>query len=73
MPTKMGGPGAPDDLQLGHQAQEWLASSDDPQALTTDGYWFHRQQLQPHHAVHGEAFQDHLLRRLAEETNTALC
>jgi NAD(P)-dependent dehydrogenase (short-subunit alcohol dehydrogenase family) len=38
VPTRMGGPGAPDDLDLGHQTQEWLATSDDPQALTTGGY-----------------------------------
>jgi NAD(P)-dependent dehydrogenase (short-subunit alcohol dehydrogenase family) len=25
--TKMGGPGAPDDLRLGHLTQEWLATS----------------------------------------------
>lgn len=72
VPTRMGGPGAPDDLELGHQTQEWLASSDDPQALTTGGYWYHRQRLQPHRAVHDEAFQDLLLRTLAEETGAAL-
>ena len=30
VPTRMGGPGAPDDLRLGHLTQEWLATSDDP-------------------------------------------
>src|SRR4051794_27640665 len=34
VPTKMGGPDAPDDLQLGHETQEWLATSDDTEALT---------------------------------------
>ncbi|MFG1956672.1 SDR family NAD(P)-dependent oxidoreductase [Nonomuraea sp. NPDC049028] len=72
VPTRMGGPSAPDDLELGHQTQEWLASSGEPEALTTGGYWYHRQRLQPHHAVHDEAFQDRLLQRLAEETGTAL-
>ncbi|GAA2382797.1 SDR family NAD(P)-dependent oxidoreductase [Streptomyces coeruleofuscus] len=72
VPTRMGGPGAPDDLELGHRTQEWLASSDEPQALTTGGYWYHREQLRPHRAVHDEAFQDRLLRTLAEETGTAL-
>ncbi|MEV1069936.1 hypothetical protein [Streptomyces sp. NPDC050263] len=72
VPTKMGGPGAPDDLQLGHQTQQWLASSDDLQALTTGGYWYHRERQQPHPAVHDEAFQDRLLQALAEETGTAL-
>jgi NAD(P)-dependent dehydrogenase (short-subunit alcohol dehydrogenase family) len=72
VPTKMGGPSAPDDLELGHRTQEWLASSDEPEALTTGGYWYHRRRLQPHRAVHDEAFQDSLLRTLAEETGTAL-
>jgi NAD(P)-dependent dehydrogenase (short-subunit alcohol dehydrogenase family) len=37
VPTKMGGPNAPDDLRLGHLTQEWLATSEDPEALTTGG------------------------------------
>jgi NAD(P)-dependent dehydrogenase (short-subunit alcohol dehydrogenase family) len=72
VPTRMGGPGAPDDLDLGHQTQEWLASSGDPEALTSGGYWYHGQRRQPHRAVHDEAFQDHLLRTLAEETDVPL-
>ncbi|MGW6545666.1 SDR family NAD(P)-dependent oxidoreductase [Streptomyces massasporeus] len=72
VPTRMGGPSAPDDLELGHQTQEWLAVSDDPEALTAGGYWYHGRRLEPHHAVHDEAFQDRLVRALAEETGTAL-
>ncbi|BBJ38000.1 short-chain dehydrogenase [Streptomyces antimycoticus] len=72
VPTKMGGPGAPDDLELGHRTQEWLATSEEPQALSTGGYWYHRQRQQPHRAVHDEEFQDRLLQTLAEETGTAL-
>lgn len=72
VPTKMGGPGAPDDLELGHRTQEWLAVGDEPEALTTGGYWYHRQRQQPHRAVNDETFQDRLLEALAEETGTAL-
>lgn len=72
VPTRMGGPGAPDDLELGHRTQEWLASSDDPQALSTGGYWYHRERTQPHRSVHDEGFQERLLQRLAEETGTSL-
>ncbi len=32
VPTKMGGAGAPDDLDEGHRTQVWLAVSDDPAA-----------------------------------------
>ncbi|MCU1549224.1 MAG: short-chain dehydrogenase [Arthrobacter sp.] len=72
VPTKMGGPDAPDDFGLGHQTQEWLATSDQPQALTSGGYWYHQQRQQPHASVNSRAFQDQLLQALAEETGTAL-
>jgi NAD(P)-dependent dehydrogenase (short-subunit alcohol dehydrogenase family) len=72
VPTRMGGPGAPDDLELGHRTQEWLATSDDPEALTTGGYWYHRERQDPHAAVHDTAFQDRLLQALAQETGTPL-
>ncbi|PBC65707.1 short-chain dehydrogenase [Streptomyces sp. Tue6028] len=72
VPTKMGGPSAPDDLELGHQTQEWLAASDSLEALTTGGYWYHRQRQQPHAAVHDEAFENRLLQVLAEETGAEI-
>lgn len=72
VPTKMGGSGAPDDLELGHQTQEWLAVSDDPRAMTTGGYWYHQHRREPHGAVDDRRFQDQLLQALAEETGTAL-
>ncbi|MDQ4491243.1 SDR family NAD(P)-dependent oxidoreductase [Sinomonas sp. ASV486] len=72
VPTKMGGPHAPDDLELGHRTQEWLATSDDPEAQTTGGYWYHQSRRDPHPAVHDEAFQEQLLQALAEETGIAL-
>jgi hypothetical protein len=68
----MGGPNAPDDLELGHQTQEWLATSDDPEALTTGGYWYHRARTAPHRSVHDGGFQDALLQALAAETGVEL-
>jgi NAD(P)-dependent dehydrogenase (short-subunit alcohol dehydrogenase family) len=72
VPTRMGGPSAPDDLRLGHLTQEWLAVSDDPDALTTGGYWYHQRLQKPHAAVHDQRFQDELLDSLARFTRTAL-
>jgi NAD(P)-dependent dehydrogenase (short-subunit alcohol dehydrogenase family) len=72
VPTRMGGPNAPDDLRLGHLTQEWLAVSDDPDALTTGGYWHHQRLQKPHPAVHDQHFQDQLLDMLAGFTGTAL-
>jgi NAD(P)-dependent dehydrogenase (short-subunit alcohol dehydrogenase family) len=72
VPTKMGGPGAPDDLRLGHLTQEWLATSEDPDARTSNGYWHHQRRAEPAPAVHDETFQDELLQTLARFTATPL-
>jgi NAD(P)-dependent dehydrogenase (short-subunit alcohol dehydrogenase family) len=72
VPTKMGGPGAPDDLRLGHLTQEWLATSEDPEARTASGYWYHQRRIEPHAAVHDRRFQDQLLDELARFTATRL-
>jgi NAD(P)-dependent dehydrogenase (short-subunit alcohol dehydrogenase family) len=72
VPTRMGGPGAPDDLRLGHLTQEWLATSDDPDARTSGGYWHHQRRLEAHPAVHDWGFQDQLLAGLAGFTGTRL-
>lgn len=72
VPTKMGGPNAPDDLRLGHLTQEWLAASPDPRADGTGGYWHHQQRLDPHPAARDVAFQDALLRELELATGIAL-
>jgi NAD(P)-dependent dehydrogenase (short-subunit alcohol dehydrogenase family) len=72
VPTKMGGPGAPEDLRLGHRTQVWLATSEDPQARTSGGYWYHQRRTEPHPAVGDRRFQDHLLEDLARFTATRL-
>lgn len=72
VPTRMGGPGAPDDLRLGHLTQEWLATSDGPEALTSGGYWHHQRRRDPHPSVHDEHFQDQVLGALADVTGTQL-
>lgn len=72
VPTKMGGPGAPDDLRLGHLTQEWLATSDDAEALTTGGYWHHQARRPPHPKVMDVAFQDDLLDALERHAGVRL-
>ena len=72
VPTKMGGPRAPDDLRLGHLTQEWLATSDDPDARTSGGYWYHQRRAEPHPAVHDPQFQDELVNDLARFTMSHL-
>jgi NAD(P)-dependent dehydrogenase (short-subunit alcohol dehydrogenase family) len=72
VPTRMGGPGAPDDLELGHVTQVWLAVSEDPQARTSGRYWYHQQPQAPHPAVLDEGFQDRLVDALARLTGLRL-
>ena len=72
VPTRMGGAGAPDDLRLGHRTQEWLATSDDPEALASGGYWYHQNREKPHPAVRDERFQNELLDHLAGVTGERL-
>ncbi|MCP3424723.1 SDR family NAD(P)-dependent oxidoreductase [Rothia sp. AR01] len=68
VPTRMGGPGASDDLALGHVTQAWLATTEDPAALESGGYWHHLRTETPHPAVRDEEFQHDLLDALAEHT-----
>lgn len=44
VPTRMGGAGAPDDLEKGYQSQVWLAVSNDPEARVSGQYFHHKRQ-----------------------------
>jgi NAD(P)-dependent dehydrogenase (short-subunit alcohol dehydrogenase family) len=59
--TKMGGPGAPDDLQAGPVTQAWLVTSDDPEATVTGGYFYHQQLRTPNPASRKMEVQEKLL------------
>jgi NAD(P)-dependent dehydrogenase (short-subunit alcohol dehydrogenase family) len=72
VPTKMGGPGAPDDLKLAPVTQAWLAVSDDPAATVTAGYFYHHRPRQVHPAAHDAGVQDQLLEYCTSLTGIAL-
>jgi len=72
VPTKMGGAGAPDDLEEGHLTQTWLAVSDEPAAKVSGGYWHHRKQRKPAADALDPGFQDKLIAKLAELTGVKL-
>jgi NAD(P)-dependent dehydrogenase (short-subunit alcohol dehydrogenase family) len=44
VPTRMGGQGAPDDLQKGYETQTWLAVSDDRKVKVSGRYFHHRTE-----------------------------
>ena len=68
VPTRMGGPSATDDLRLGHLTQVWLATSEDLDACTSGGYWYHRHRAEPAPVVEDRRFQDDLVDGLARFT-----
>jgi NAD(P)-dependent dehydrogenase (short-subunit alcohol dehydrogenase family) len=72
VPTKMGGPGASDDLEMGYFTQTWLAVSNDPAATVSGGYWYHRQRQPPTREASDPEFQSKLMDRLAALTGIAL-
>ncbi len=47
VPTKMGGRGAPDDLEKGYATQVWLATSKEEKAKVSGRYFFHQKE-RPH-------------------------
>lgn len=70
--TRMGGPGAPVDLDTGQRTQFWLAVSDDPAAMVSGHYWHHLRQEQPASEATEPEFQDELIATLGELTGVAL-
>jgi hypothetical protein len=72
VPTGMGGPEAPDDLELGYLTQTWLAVSDHPEATGSGGYWHHQRRHSPAPTALDERFQDALLDELIRLTDVRL-
>lgn len=70
--TKMGGSGAPVDLDTGQRTQAWLAVSADAEALVSGRYWHHLRQEQPAGEAADPEFQDQLIDRLSKLTGVAL-
>lgn len=59
--TRMGGPGAPDDLDQAHRTQAWLAVSNDPAASVTGRYFYHMQPREVHPASRDRRLQERLI------------
>jgi NAD(P)-dependent dehydrogenase (short-subunit alcohol dehydrogenase family) len=72
VPTRMGGAGAPDDLEHGAGTQVWLAAGDDPAADVTGRYFHHRRSSPVPAVAEREPAQDALLAYCADLTGTEL-
>ena len=68
VPTKMGGAGAPDDLQKGYETQSWLAVSNDSQAKVSGRYFHHLTERRSNPQASDIMLQDRLLRLCGEIT-----
>jgi NAD(P)-dependent dehydrogenase (short-subunit alcohol dehydrogenase family) len=72
VPTKMGGAGAPDDIDQAHLTQAWLATSDDPAARTTGGYFYHLKRREPNPEARVVALQDRVIDVCREISGVAM-
>jgi NAD(P)-dependent dehydrogenase (short-subunit alcohol dehydrogenase family) len=72
VPTKMGGPDAPDDFDEGYLTQTWLAVTDEAPAMISGRYWHHRRPHTRASHVSDHRFQDELLKKLTDITGVPL-
>jgi NAD(P)-dependent dehydrogenase (short-subunit alcohol dehydrogenase family) len=72
VPTKMGGPGAPDDMDQSHLTQAWLAAGDDPAADVTGRYFYHLKRMGPNPQADDPALQDRLIAICKKVSGVAL-
>ncbi|MDB5989656.1 MAG: short-chain dehydrogenase [Herbaspirillum sp.] len=61
VPTRMGGPGAPDDMDQAYRTQAWLAAGEDPKTLVTGQYFYHLRPLTPNSQAQDAILQDRLI------------
>ena len=68
VPTKMGGHGAPDNLQRGYETQAWLAVSNDEQASVTGRYFHHKREARYNPEATDVMLQEKFLKTCEEIT-----
>jgi len=72
VPTKMGGPGAPDDMDQAYLTQAWLAAGKEPKTKVTGRYFYHLSPLAPNPQAKSAALQDRLIAICAELSGVLL-
>jgi NAD(P)-dependent dehydrogenase (short-subunit alcohol dehydrogenase family) len=71
VPTKMGGRGAPDDLQKGYETQTWLAVSSDRRATVSGRYFHHENEARYNREADDVQLQERLLSLCEEITGVS--
>lgn len=72
VPTKMGGEGAPGNLEDGVATQVWLATSDNSNATVSGQYFYLQQQAEYQKTVDDTALQDAFIARCAAISGVTL-
>lgn len=72
VPTKMGGAGAPDDMDQAHLTQAWLAAGDDPKTDVSGKYFYHLKRMDANPQAHDLALQERLLTICADVSGVPL-
>jgi NAD(P)-dependent dehydrogenase (short-subunit alcohol dehydrogenase family) len=70
--TRMGGPGAPGDLDLAPITQAWLAVSDEPAAKVSGQYFYHQRPAEVNPAARSLEIQEELLEACSALTGVFL-
>ncbi|HLA59661.1 MAG TPA: SDR family NAD(P)-dependent oxidoreductase [Puia sp.] len=68
VPTKMGGRGAPDNLEKGFQTQVWLAVSNDKEAKVSGRYFHHKKEVHYLPVANDVKIQERFLALCEQET-----
>src|SRR6187200_1575565 len=71
VPTKMGGSGAPDNLEKGYETQVWLAGSNDEKANVSGRYFFHQKERHHNPEADDVQLQERLLKLCEEITGVS--
>ncbi|HYW34760.1 MAG TPA: hypothetical protein VE868_05070, partial [Balneolaceae bacterium] len=71
VPTKMGGSGAPGDLQKGYETQVWLAVSNDNKAKVSGRYFHHKKEANYHPKADEIAVQEKFLTACKDVTGVS--
>jgi NAD(P)-dependent dehydrogenase (short-subunit alcohol dehydrogenase family) len=69
VPTKMGGQGAPDNLQKGYETQTWLAVSDDNNAKVSGKYFHHQKESRHNQEADNAVLRERFLNLCEEITD----
>jgi NAD(P)-dependent dehydrogenase (short-subunit alcohol dehydrogenase family) len=72
VPTKMGGAGAPDDLQKGYETQVWLAVSDEARAKVSGQYFHHKKATRHNPEADDVGLQEQFLRLCENITGVSI-